>query len=184
MFIIIKYVFEDPKIYKCQYSIRLFMKGISPIIATILLIVMTVAIAGLMYAWLSGMFSTLTNTAQHQVVQSTQVTSFDVSNIYVSSGNIYAVIYNNGNVPINVNAMSIIAQEYYASNGTYDGNTDTCTASVTSGQSPIPSNQQATLLLSCSGPVNIVNNWNTGDYEYSFTFTYNGVSVQATLQTS
>ncbi|MFP3132401.1 MAG: archaellin/type IV pilin N-terminal domain-containing protein, partial [Candidatus Nanopusillus sp.] len=65
------------------------MKGISPIIATILLIVMTVAIAGLMYAWLSGMFSSLTGATSNQVAQATQVTNFNVPQIYVSSGNIY-----------------------------------------------------------------------------------------------
>jgi len=172
------------KIYKYQYSTKLFMKGISPIIATILLIVMTVAIAGLMYAWLSGMFSSLTGATSSQVAQATQVTSFNVPQIYVSSGNIYAIIYNNGNVPINNNTLIITAAEYYASNATYDGNTDSCTASVVSGKSPVPSGQQATLLLSCSGPVSIVNDWNTGNYYYIFTFTYNGISVQATLAAS
>jgi flagellin-like protein len=160
------------------------MKGISPIIATILLIVMTVAIAGLMYAWLSGMFSSLTGATSNQVTQATQVTSFDISDIYISNGNIYAIIYNNGNVPINNNTLTITAAEYYASNATYDGNTDSCTASVVNGNSPVPPGQQATLLLSCSGPVNVVNDWNTGNYEYIFTFSYNGVAVQAKLAAS
>jgi len=160
------------------------MKGISPIIATILLIVMTVAIAGLMYAWLSGMFSSLTQSTSNQVNQVTHTVSFSISNMYVSNGNIYAVIYNSGNVPINNNTLNIIAQEYYASNSTYDGHTDTCTASLTNGNTVIPSGQQATLLLSCSGPVNIVDDWNTGNYYYVFTFTYNGVSAQETLSAS
>jgi len=160
------------------------MKGISPIIATILLIVMTIAIAGLMYSWMVGLFNPLTQTASNQVVQVTQVTSFSVSQIYISNSSIYAIIYNSGNVPINNNTLIITAAEYYASNATYDGNTDSCTASVVNGNSPVPSGQQATLLLSCSGPVNIVNNWNTGNYRYVFTFTYNGVSVQAVLPPS
>jgi len=169
------------KIYKYQYSTKLFMKGISPIIATILLIVMTVAIAGLMYAWLSGMFSSLTTSASQQITPITQITSFSVPQIYVSNNSIYAIIYNNGNVPINNNTLIITAAEYYASNATYDGNTDSCTASVVNGNSPIPSGLQATLLLSCSGPVNITKNWNTGNYYYVFTFTYNGISIQETL---
>ena len=160
------------------------MKSISPIIATILLIVMTVAIAGLMYAWLVGLFNPLTQSTSQQVIQATQTVSFSISNIYVSSGNIYALIYDNGNVPIDNNTLIITAEEYYASNATYDGNTDSCTASVVSGKSPIPSGQQATLLLSCSGPVNIVNDWRTANYYYVFTFTYNGISIQATLATS
>jgi len=156
------------------------MKGISPIIATILLIVMTVAIAGLMYAWLVGLFNPLTQAASNQAVQATQVTNFNVPQIYVSGGSISAIIYNGGNVPINNNTLIITAEEYYASNATYDGNTDSCTAAV-SGTNPIPSGEQATLSLTCSGPVNIVSNWGTGDYYYVFTFTYNGISVQATL---
>ncbi|MCC5447224.1 pilin subunit UpsA [Candidatus Nanobsidianus stetteri] len=160
------------------------MKGISPIIATILLIVMTVAIAGLMYAWLSGLFSTLTQTTSGQVAQATQITSFNVPQVYISNGNIYAIIYNNGNVPINNNTLIITAAEYYASNATYDGNTDSCTASVVNGNSIIPPGRQVTLLLSCSGPVNIVNDWSTAEYYYIFTFTYNGVSVQSSLAAS
>ena len=157
------------------------MKGISPIIATILLIVMTVAKAGLMYAWLSGMFSSLTQSTSNQFPHAIEITSFEIPKIYISGNNIYAIIYNNGNVPINNNTLIITAEEYYASNATYDGNTDSCTASVVSGKSLIPLGQQPTLLLSCSGPVNIVNNWNTGDYGYLFTFTYNSVSVQSSL---
>jgi hypothetical protein len=145
---------------------------------------MTVAIAGLMYAWLVGLFNPLTQAASGQAAQATQVTSFNVPQIYISNGNIYAIIFNNGNVPINNNTLTITAAEYYASNATYDGNTDSCTASVVSGNTPVPANQQATLLLSCSGPVNIISNWNTGDYRYVFTFTYNGVSIQAVLPPS
>jgi flagellin-like protein len=152
------------------------MKGISPIIATILLIVMTVAIAGLMYAWLSGTFSALTTSTSQQVTQATQVTSFSVPQIFVSSGNIYAIIYNNGNVPINTNNLTITAQEYYASNNTYDGTTYLCSAS----SAIITSGQQNTLTLSCN-PTGLTTQWSSRIYYYLFTFVYNGVSVQATL---
>jgi flagellin-like protein len=152
------------------------MKGITPIIATILLIVMTVAIAGLMYAWLSGMFSSLTTSTSQQVNQATQVTSFTVSNMFVSNGNIYAIIYNNGNVPINTNNLTITAQEFWASNDTYDGITYLCSAS----SSIIVSNQQSTITLSCN-PSSLTTKWHSGIYYYLFTFVYNGVSVQATL---
>jgi len=155
------------------------MKGISPIIATILLIVMTVAIAGLMYAWLSGMFSSLTTSTSQQVNQVTQTVIFTVSHIYVTSGNIYAVIYNGGTVPINTNNLSITAQEFWASNDTYDGTTYTCSAS----SAIIPSNQQNTITLSCS-PSTLTTNWDSGLYYYQFTFIYNGVAVQAALPPS
>jgi len=154
------------------------MKGISPIIATILLIVMTVAIAGLMYAWLSGMFSSLTGATSSQVAQATQITNFDVPQIYVSttSNSINAIIYNAGNVPINTNNLIITAEEYYASNATYDGTTYTCSAS----SAIITSNQQNTITLSCN-PTGLTTKWSSGLYYYIFTFVYNGISVQATL---
>ena len=152
------------------------MKGISPIIATILLIVMTVAIAGLMYAWLSGMFSSLTTSTSQQVNQVTQTVIFTVSQIYVTNGNIYAVIYNSGAVPINTNNLTITAEEYWTSNNTYDGITYTCSSS----SAIITSNQQNTLTLSCN-PTGLITKWGSGLYSYFFTFIYNGVSVQATL---
>jgi len=46
-------------------------RGISAIIATILLIIMTVGIAALMYTWMSGMLGQLTTQATQQVVQQT-----------------------------------------------------------------------------------------------------------------
>ena len=153
------------------------MKGISPIIATILLIVMTVAIAGLMYAWLSGMFSTLTTTTSQQVSGVTQVVSFSVSQLYVSGSNIYAILYNRGNVPINTDNLTIVAQEYWAANNTYTLTTYTCSAS----SAIIAPGQQATLTLSCN-PADLVTKWNSRIYYYAFTFTYSGISAQATLR--
>jgi len=153
------------------------MKGISPIIATILLIVMTVAIAGLMYAWMSGMFSSITSTTQQQLVGSTQIVSFNVPQIYVSSGNIYVVLHNKGNVPINTANLTIVAREYWAANNTYTLTTYTCSAS----SAIITPNQQGTLTLSCN-PAGLTTKWGSGIYYYVFTFTYSGISAEATLR--
>ncbi len=153
------------------------MKGISPIIATILLIVMTVAIAGLMYAWLSGMFSTLTTTTSQQVNEVTQRVSFTVPQLYVSGGNIHAIVHNRGDVPINTANLTVIAQEYWASNNTHTLTTYTCSASSTI----ITPGQQATLTLSCN-PAGLVTRWSSRMHYYVFTFTYNGISAQATLR--
>jgi len=153
------------------------MKGISPIIATILLIVMTVAIAGLMYALLSGMFSTLTTTTSQQISGATQIVSFSVPQLYVSGSNIFAILYNSGNVPINTANMTVVAQEYWAANSTYTLTTYTCSVSLAT----IIPGQQSTLTLSCS-PTGLVTRWNSGLYYYVFTFTYSGISVQTTLR--
>ena len=84
------------------------MKTISPIIATILLIVMVVAIAGLIYAWLIGLFNPLTQSSSQQIQQQSQYTSFEISNVYCSNNIIYFNIYNNGNIPININNSQIL----------------------------------------------------------------------------
>jgi len=43
------------------------MKSISPIIATILIIVITIAIAGIFYAFTSGLFGSLTQSSSQQI---------------------------------------------------------------------------------------------------------------------
>ncbi|MGC9133082.1 MAG: archaellin/type IV pilin N-terminal domain-containing protein [Nanopusillaceae archaeon] len=176
------------------------MKGISPIIATILLIVMTVAIAGLMYAWLMGLFGSLTTASSNQASQATQIVSFTVPQVYSTnvSGTPYivATVYNNGNVPIvNSSSLTIIAQEYYTANQTFDGVTYNCVVANTSSLNipisstyTILSGSQGTWVLDCTSSTN---NYNDSSIYYNsvisknnyyvFTFTYHGVSVQATL---
>ncbi len=103
------------------------MRGISPIIATILLIVMTVAIAGLMYAWLTGLFGSLTAASQQQVQQATQVVSYSLSylNMYkvnisntTNITNVSLIIFNSGNTPIQVdiNVFTVVGTLYYYGN--------------------------------------------------------------------
>ncbi|BFI73165.1 hypothetical protein YN1_1520 [Nanoarchaeota archaeon] len=162
------------------------MKGISPIIATILLIVMTVAIAGLLYAWLSGLFGSLTASASTATNKLTQTPSFYISQIYDSGGNIYAIIYNNGNIPVVISSVSGVAQEYYTANDSYDGNTYTCTASNTTTSTAIPPGSQSTVLLSCtstSGGTDstIISNVNSGLYYYVFSLSYDGITETAQL---
>jgi len=84
------------------------MKSISPIIARILLIVMVIAIAGLIYAWLIGLFNPLTQSSFQQVQKQSQYTSFEISNVYCSNNTIYFNIYNNGNIPIDINNSQIL----------------------------------------------------------------------------
>jgi archaeal flagellin N-terminal-like domain len=84
------------------------MKSISPIIATILIVVMTVAIAGIFYAFTSGLFGSLTQSSSQQIQQQSQYTSFTISNIYCSNNILYFNIYDNGNIPIDINNSQII----------------------------------------------------------------------------
>ncbi|BBL45470.1 hypothetical protein MJ1_0302 [Nanobdella aerobiophila] len=84
------------------------MRSISPIIATILIIVITVAIAGLTYAFLSGLFSGLTSSTSNQVSRQSQYISFSITNSYCSNNILYIDIYNNGNVPIVINNNTVL----------------------------------------------------------------------------
>ena len=65
------------------------MKSISPIVATILIIVITVAIAGIFYAFTSGLFGSLTQSSSQQIQQQSQITSFTISNVYCSNNILY-----------------------------------------------------------------------------------------------
>ena len=61
------------------------MKSISPIIATILIVVMTVAIAGIFYAFTTGLFGSLTQSSSQQIQQQSKITSFTINNVYCSN---------------------------------------------------------------------------------------------------
>jgi flagellin-like protein len=56
------------------------MKSISPIISTILIVVMTVAIVGIFYAFTTGLFGSLTQSSSQQIQQKSQYTSFEINN--------------------------------------------------------------------------------------------------------
>ncbi len=144
-------------------------KGISPIIATILLIVMTVGIAALMYAWMTGLFGTLSSAAGQQVAEATRNVIFNVPAMYMSGGTLYAIIYNGGNVPIDTSRMTVIAVQYYSTNSSSTGTTSTCSPSST----VINPNTQVNITLNCSPAINT-----SAIYYYEFTFTYLGVPVR------
>jgi FlaG/FlaF family flagellin (archaellin) len=48
------------------------MKGVSAVIAIILILMIVVALAALAWTWFSGIFSTLTETAETSIVQTTE----------------------------------------------------------------------------------------------------------------
>jgi len=84
------------------------MKSISPIVGSILIIVITVAIAGIFYAFTSGMFSSLTSSSNNLVNQQSKIISFTINTVYCSNNILYFDIYNNGNIPIDINNSQII----------------------------------------------------------------------------
>ena len=96
----------------------MYIRSISPIIASILIIVITVAIAGIFYAFTSGMFGSLTQSTSQQIQQQSQMVSFQIVNAYCSNNTLYLIIYNNGNVPIDINRSIISDNNQNAYNTT------------------------------------------------------------------
>jgi len=84
-------------------------RGISPIIATILLIIMTVGIAALVYTWMSGMLAQLTTQASQQILQQTSF-NFAVNGImFNNTSAVFVVaITNTGSVKINFSSTDVI----------------------------------------------------------------------------
>ncbi len=83
-------------------------RGISPVIATILLIIMTVGIAALMYTWMSGMLSQLTTQTGQQILQTTAF-DFSVAPVGINGSNFVVSIRNTGSVNIDFSRTPAIA---------------------------------------------------------------------------
>ncbi|MBI2545260.1 MAG: hypothetical protein HYW22_01515 [Candidatus Aenigmarchaeota archaeon] len=78
------------------------MKGISPLVATVLLIGITVGIAGIVGFWISGFTTTATRTttAQGQLQVLCSNAAIDVSNLKYCNNNVSGIIKNNGRITI------------------------------------------------------------------------------------
>ena len=150
------------------------MKSISPIIATILLVVMTVAISGLFYAFISGMFSSLTSSSNNLVNQQSQYTSFTINNVYCSNNIIYFNIYNNGNIPININNSQIIFTDNNGNTISINGNNIIC-----NNGNIIPSGSNSLCYI-----INSLCYYSYTDYIKSTNFVYNGISYSYNIPNS
>ncbi|MGC9079123.1 MAG: hypothetical protein ACP5G1_00070 [Nanopusillaceae archaeon] len=110
------------------------------------------------------------------------VYSFNVSVMYFqANGEIYAIIYNNGNGAIELGNISAIASEYEYISKVSTGNRYSCRSN--SSGTLYPQNQ-TTILLNCDSSQIIVENLLSTKYYYVFRFQYNGKDVvQSTLGT-
>ena len=142
------------------------MKSISPIVGTILIIVMTVAIAGIFYAFTSGMFNSIISSSNNLVNQQSKIISFTINNVYCSNNILYFDIYNKGNIPININNSQIIFTDNYGNTIPVNGSNIIC--------------NNGNIIPSGSNSLCYVNNYpcyyNYKDYIKSMNFIYNGIS--------
>jgi len=142
------------------------MKSISPIIASILIIVITVAIAGIFYAFTSGIFNSLSSSSNNLVNQQSQSVSFVINTIYCSNNILYFNIYNKGNIPININNSQIIFTDNYGNAISINGSNIVC-------------NNGNIINIGSNSLCYIINNicyYNYIDYIKSTSFIYNGIN--------
>jgi len=144
----------------------MYIRSISPIVASILIIVITVAIAGIFYAFTSGMFSSLSSSSNNLVNQQSKVISFTINNVYCSNNIIYFNIYNKGNIPININNSLIIFTDNNGNTISINGSNIIC-----NNGNIIPSgNSELCYIINNSCYYNVTN------YIKSINFVYNGIS--------
>jgi hypothetical protein len=152
----------------------MYIRSISPIIASILIIVITVAIALILYAFTSGMFSSLSSSSNNLVNQQSKVISFTINNVYCSNNTIYFNIYNNGNIPIDVNNSQIIFTDNYGNTISINGSNIVCN---NGNIIPIGSNSLCYI-------INSLCYYDYIDYIKSVNFIYSGVSHNYDTQNS
>ncbi|BBL45363.1 hypothetical protein MJ1_0190 [Nanobdella aerobiophila] len=92
------------------------------------------------------------------------IVSYKVSYMYYSNYNIYAVIYNNGNVNIDPSKYSVQA-EYYPYGYEYNCNIDS--------NGLIYNNSQSTVVVNCTNNKEIFDNLLSNNGYYIFSFNYN-----------
>src|SRR3990167_2206605 len=102
--------------------VQLFhMKGITPVIAIVLLLMITIALVGFAFIWFQSTFQTTTSTASSQIDQ--QTTAFGKTTIIeavgVPNSGIQSIsIRNTGNSDIDINYVSAgVGGKYYFKSG-------------------------------------------------------------------
>jgi len=151
------------------------MKSISPIVGSILIIVITVAIAGIFYAFTSGIFNSITSSSNNLVNQQSKVISFTINNVYCSNNILYFNIYNKGNIPIDINNSQIIFTDNYGNTISINGSNIVC-------------NNGNIINIGSNSLCYIINNYfcyySYIDYIKSTNFVYNGVSYSYSISNS
>ncbi|MEM1634425.1 MAG: archaellin/type IV pilin N-terminal domain-containing protein [Nanopusillaceae archaeon] len=143
-------------------------RGISPIIATILLIIMTVGIAALMYTWMSGMFTQLTTQAEQQA-GAVGAINFDLIYITHTPQNTFNVtLLNSGRVSLDFSRAGIFVKVEY--NQKPYGTISSSTCSISNPPTDIKPGSIGYLNISCG-----LTSINPDLFRYTITINYLGV---------
>ncbi|MEM4772920.1 MAG: archaellin/type IV pilin N-terminal domain-containing protein [Nanoarchaeales archaeon] len=149
-------------------------RGISPIIATILLIIMTVGIAALMYTWMSGMFTQLTTQAEQQVGRIGEV-DFELIYVTHNTNNYHfeVTLVNTGRVNLNFSRPRVFVRVDYYQKPYETVNSSICNIVNSDALTNVAPGNIVTLELDCGfssdNPINI------NLYRYIITVNYLGI---------
>jgi len=143
-------------------------RGITPIIAVILLIVMTVGIAAFVFIWMQNFVSNLQQTTQQQL-ETLQRPQFDITYATVKDSSIIFILTNTGTVPIDTTQMTAIVEEYSKVTGLR--NRTLTMGNLNCSQSILQARQQTNCTISD------LNDLNTTNYYYVLILSYQGVTA-------
>jgi flagellin-like protein len=133
--------------------------GVSPVIATLLLIVIAVAAAVLAYIWIIGYQGTLTQQASTAQLQE----RIKIEAVQYSSGTLTVYVRNIGDVNVNIDALYVIDKT-----GTIIGSSTTVGLTLTPGQV----DSQTVSASLTSGETYTVKAVTQKGTEATYTFTY------------
>ncbi|MFZ8856117.1 MAG: hypothetical protein ACO2OX_02910 [Candidatus Nanopusillus sp.] len=112
------------------------------------------------------MFSSLTSSSNNLVNQQSQMVSFTISDVYCSNNTLYFIIYNSGNIPININNSVIIFTDNNGNIISINGSNIVC-----NNGNIIPSKRDSLCQI-----INNLCYYDYIDYIKSADFVYRGVS--------
>ena len=150
-------------------------RAITPVIAVILLIVMTVGIAAFTFVWMQNFVQSLQTQTQQQA-QQLQRPQFTITYAAYDDTNneVKFVLTNMGGVPIDTSQLKVTIEEYEKIDGSFVG-TKVLDATPQCDPETVAPNQDTTCSVSASG-LDLKNRY------YIIIATYKGVTAHYTLR--
>ena len=148
-------------------------RAITPVIAVILLIVMTVGIAAFTFVWMQNFVQSLQTQTQQQA-QQLQRPQFTITYAAYDGRNVKFVLANMGSTPIETGQLKVTIEEYKKADGSFLG-TKVLNANPSCNPRTINPNQDATCSVSASG-LDLTNKY------YLIIATYKGSRAEYTLR--
>ena len=151
-------------------------KAITPVIAVILLIVMTVGIAAFTFIWMQNFVQGLQQQTQEQA-QQLQRPQFTITYATADNGanSVKVIVSNIGSIPIQADDIKFNIEAYYKANQTYAKavavNKDGCKGTLNPNE-----DTDCTVNLDSGNTVNLTT------YYYIITAAYRGTTVSYTLR--